>query len=260
MDLFTLFSPDSSVAALGAANKGQLLAELARRASSATGTPTLDIQDGLLARVGPWCPFNFPHFGMLVLSYAGIALPSAKDCWQINGQYQRCPMAHLAIPLPPTFVAWLWPYLVTFAGRTRSTVAALAVGAVLAVGPRTVANLLRTLGLADDPGFATFHRVLNRNRWSGRKLARTLLNALVSAFVPNGPIVIGVDHTLENRRGTHVRPVGHCFDSVRSSTERTVTSRGLRWMNAMLPVEGSVCRPHLGTSGTERAGAEPRLV
>lgn len=95
-------------------------------------------------------------------------------------------MAHIAVPLPPTFVAWLWPNLVAFSGRTRSTVAALAVGAVLAVGPRTVANLLRTLGLADAPGFAAFHRVLNRNRWSGLRLARTLLNALVSAFVPDG--------------------------------------------------------------------------
>lgn len=53
MDLFTLFPSDRSVAFLGAANKGQLLAELARRASSATGIPTLDIQDGLLVREGP---------------------------------------------------------------------------------------------------------------------------------------------------------------------------------------------------------------
>ncbi|CAO3435613.1 IS701 family transposase [Azospirillum doebereinerae] len=146
-------------------------------------------------------------------------------------------MPRPAVSLPQTFVAWLWPYLDAFSGRTRSTVAALAVGAVLAVGPRTVANLLRALGLADDPGFAAFHRVLNRNRWSGLKLARTLLNALVNAFVPDGPIVIGVDHTLERRREVRVRPASHCFDSVRSSTEQTVTSRGLRWMTAMLLVE-----------------------
>lgn len=146
-------------------------------------------------------------------------------------------MALPPVSLPQTFVAWLWPYLDAFSGRTRSTVAALTVGAVLAVGPRTVANLLRTLGLADDPGFASFHRVLNRNRWSGLKLARTLLNALVSAFVPDSPIVIGIDHTLERRRGAHVRPASHCFDSVQSSTEQTVTSRGLRWMTAMLLVK-----------------------
>jgi hypothetical protein len=113
-------------------------------------------------------------------------------------------------------------------------VAALAAGAVLAVGPRTVANLLRTLGLADNPGFAAFHRVLNRNRWSGLTLTRTPLNAVVSAFVSDGAIVIGVDHTLDRRRGAHVRPASYCSESVRSLREQPVTSRGLRWMTAML--------------------------
>lgn len=169
---------------------------------------------------------------MLVLSYAGIAIPSAKGCWQIDvRRHLRCPMAHPTISLPQTFVVWLWPYPDAFSRHTRSTVAALAVGSL------TVANLLRTLGLADDPGFAAFHRVLNRNRWSGLKLARVMLNALVSTFVPNGPIIVGIDHTLERHRGVHVRPASHCFDSVRTSTEQTVTSRGLRWMTAMLLVE-----------------------
>jgi hypothetical protein len=146
-------------------------------------------------------------------------------------------MAHPALVLPRTFVDWLWPYLAVFSGRTRFTVAALAVGAVLAVGPRTVTNILRTLGLADEPGFATFHRVLNRNVWSGLALARILLRALVAAFVPDGPIIIGVDHTLERRRGPCIRPASHYYDAVRSSKEQTVTTRGLRWLSAMLLVE-----------------------
>ena len=98
-------------------------------------------------------------------------------------------MARPVVALPHGFVAWLWPYLEAFSGRTRATVAALAVGAVLAVGPRTVTNVLRTLGLADEPGFAAFHRVLNRNAWSGLGLAGTLARALVAAFVPDGPSV-----------------------------------------------------------------------
>ncbi|MCM8738564.1 transposase [Azospirillum sp. A1-3] len=136
-----------------------------------------------------------------------------------------------------SFVAWLRPYLKAVSGRTRATVAALAVGAVLTVGPRTVANALRVLGLADEPGFATFHRVLNRNAWSGLVLARTLLHALVGAFVPYGPVVIGVDHTLERRRGPCIRPASQYYDPVRSSKKRRVTSHGLRWLTAMLLVE-----------------------
>ena len=50
--------------------------------------------------------------------------------------------------LPPSFVAWLAPFLAAFSRRTRSTTAALATGALLAVGPRTVTNCLRALGWA----------------------------------------------------------------------------------------------------------------
>jgi hypothetical protein len=141
------------------------------------------------------------------------------------------------IVLPKSFVAWLWPYLEAFSGRTRATVAALAVGAVLAVGPRTVTNVLRTLGLADEPGFAAFHRVLNRNAWSGLVLARTLARALIAALVPDGPIIVGIDHTLERRRGPCIGPASQYRDAARSSTEQTVTTRGLRWLTAMLLVE-----------------------
>ncbi len=93
--------------------------------------------------------------------------------------------------LSPSFLAWLAPYLAAFSRRTRPTVEALAVGALLAVGPRTVTNCLRALGLTEHPSFTAFHRVLNRNAWSGLTLARTLLRAVVAAFVPSGPIVIG---------------------------------------------------------------------
>ncbi len=75
--------------------------------------------------------------------------------------------------LSPSFLTWLAPYLAVFSRRTRPNVAALTVGALLAVGPRTVTNCLRALGLAEHPGFTAFHRVLNRNAWSGLALART---------------------------------------------------------------------------------------
>ena len=57
----------------------------------------------------------------------------------------------------------LRPFLAAFSRRTRPITAALAIGAVLAVGLRILTNCLRTLGLAEQPEFAAFHRVLNRN-------------------------------------------------------------------------------------------------
>jgi hypothetical protein len=146
-------------------------------------------------------------------------------------------MVRPELRFPPGFVTWLTPFLAAFSRRTRPTVTALAVGALLAVGPRTVAACLRVIGLAEHPGFAAFHRVLNRNAWSGLALARILLRLVVAAFVPAGPIVIGVDHTLERRRGRHIGPAGHFYDAGRSSPAWQATSRGLRWLSAMVLVE-----------------------
>ena len=79
---------------------------------------------------------------------------------------------------------------------------------MLAAGPRTVTSCLRVLGLAKHPGFATLHRILNRNTWSGLALARVLVRMVVTVLVPSGPVIIGVDHTLERRRGPHIGPAG----------------------------------------------------
>jgi DDE superfamily endonuclease len=139
--------------------------------------------------------------------------------------------------LPPSLLAWLAPYLAAFSRRTRPTVAALATGALLTVGPRTVTNCLRALGLAEHPGFAAFHRVLNRNAWSGLALARALLRMTVAAFAPTGPIIIGVDHTLERRRGPRIGPAGRFYDASLRADMPKPTTRGLRWLSAMVLVE-----------------------
>ena len=139
--------------------------------------------------------------------------------------------------LPPRFVTWLAPFLAAFSRRTRSTTAALATGAVLAVGPRTVTNCLRALGLAEHPSFTAFHRVLNRNTWSGLALARTVLHMVVATFVPSGPVIIGVDHTLERRRGPRIGPAGRFYDASLRADMPNPTSRGLRWLSAMVLVE-----------------------
>jgi hypothetical protein len=151
-------------------------------------------------------------------------------------------MVRPALHLPHAFVAWLAPFLAVFCQRSRGTAAALAVGALLAIGPRTVSNCLRALGLAEHPSFTAFHRVLNRNIWSGLALGRTLLRQLLAAFVPNQAIVIGIDHTLERRSGRRIAPASHYHDAVRSSAKRKVISRGLRWISAMLLVEVPLAR------------------
>jgi DDE superfamily endonuclease len=107
-------------------------------------------------------------------------------------------------------------------------------GALLAPGRRTVASALRAAGLAQAPGFAGYHRVLSHARWSGLAVSARLLALLVAAFVPDGPVVLALDDTLERRWGRRIRARGIYRDPVRSSHGHFVKASGLRWLSLML--------------------------
>ena len=62
------------------------------------------------------------------------------------------------------------------------------------------------MGLGQIEHFQRYHRVLNRAVWSGREASRVLLGLLVKTFVADGPLVIGVDETLERRWGKRSQP------------------------------------------------------
>jgi hypothetical protein len=89
---------------------------------------------------------------------------------------------------PSTTERLLAPFRRLFTRPTFEHLGGLAAGALLASGPRTVAAGLRALGRGDDPGFSSFHRVLNAARWSALAAARALLLLLVAAFAPGGPV------------------------------------------------------------------------
>jgi hypothetical protein len=77
--------------------------------------------------------------------------------------------------------------------------------------------------------------VLNRATWSSRELSRLLLGLLVHLFVPgNEPVLIGIDETIERRRGPKIAARGVYRDPVRSSKEFFVKTHGLRWISLML--------------------------
>jgi DDE superfamily endonuclease len=94
---------------------------------------------------------------------------------------------------------------------------ALLCGVLLAPANQTLTAALRALGLADEPGFQNYHRVLNRARWSARQAAHHLLKLLVEAFVPAGPVIIGLDDTVERRRGRKLTARAIYYDAARSS-------------------------------------------
>jgi DDE superfamily endonuclease len=115
----------------------------------------------------------------------------------------------------------------------------LLVGAILAIGKRTVSSCLRVMGLAHDTGFQNYHRVLNRARWSALAASRILLRLLIAAFAPTGELVCGLDDTIERRRGQQIKAKGIYRDPVRSSHSHFVKASGLRWLCCMLLVEVS---------------------
>ncbi len=134
-------------------------------------------------------------------------------------------MLHLLEPFVPLFSRRVWPYVQT-----------LLAGAILAPGKRTVSAALRVMGLGQTEQFQRYHRVLNRAVWSGTEASRVLLRLLVRTFVPSGPLVIGVDETLERRWGKKIAAKGVYRDPVRSTHDRFIKASGLRWVCLMLLV------------------------
>jgi hypothetical protein len=145
-------------------------------------------------------------------------------------------------PAAPAILAqWLAPFETLFTRPTWQNLLVLLAGTLLAPGRRTVTSALRILDLREMTGFTNFHRVLNRSRWPTRAAAQRLLHLLLGTFVADGPVVIGIDETIERRWGRKIKARGIYRDPVRSSRGHFVKTSGLRWISVMLlaPIPGA---------------------
>ena len=138
--------------------------------------------------------------------------------------------------LPARFAAVILCFAPLFQQRSWRHAQVLLIGAILVPGQRTVTSILRISGLCQERRFVNYHRVLNRAVWSGRASARVLLGLLLDAFVPTGPVLLGLDDSIERRRGKRISAKGIYRDPVRSSKGHFVKASGLRWLCLMLPV------------------------
>ena len=136
--------------------------------------------------------------------------------------------------LPAEYTTILTTFARLFSKRVWQHVQILVLGTVLAPGQRTVTAILRIMGLSGEKHFQNFHRVLNRAIWSSREASRLLLELLVAAFAFRGPVVLGLDDTIERRRGAKIAAKGIYRDPVRSSHSHFVKASGLRWLSLML--------------------------
>ena len=138
------------------------------------------------------------------------------------------------LTLPDVIVSILIPFATLFRNPTWRKAQVLLFGAILTPGQRTVAAALRVMGRSDHLDYARYHEVLNQAVWSPRAAARILLMLLLQHLDQgDGPLVFGIDETLERRRGPKIKARGVYRDAVRSSRQQLVKASGLRWISLM---------------------------
>ena len=133
--------------------------------------------------------------------------------------------------LDPAVATLLQPFAVAFTRPTFAHACVLLTGSILAPHRRTVAAALRAGGQRDDPHFTTYHRVLNRARWSPLRLSRLLLGLIAATLLAlQAPLVLLIDSTLVRRTGRRLVWKGRYHDAVRSRPAHTITSEGIHWL------------------------------
>ena len=101
------------------------------------------------------------------------------------------------LDLPTRFAGIILAFAPLFVHRSWRHAQLLLIGAILTPGRRTVASVLRIIGRAQERRFVNAHRILNRAAWCPRSGSRILLGLLVDAFAQRGPVVLGLDDTID---------------------------------------------------------------
>ena len=132
--------------------------------------------------------------------------------------------------LPPEARPLALALLPVFTNPTYHRFLTLAAAAILTTGRRTVANLLRTVGDLAPGHPASYRRVLPAAEWSGLELGCALARFLLDHLVPDGPVDLVGDDTVDGHPGPTVYGKGRHRDAVRSSHAFTAWRYGHRWV------------------------------
>jgi hypothetical protein len=132
--------------------------------------------------------------------------------------------------LPNEATAVLAALLPEFTRPTALRFTTLLAAALLTTGCHTVANLLRTLRHLAPGHPSAYRRVLSRAPWSGLALGCALARLLLDAFVPDGPVVLVGDDTVDGHPGRKVYGKARHRDPVRSTHTHTAWRYGHKWV------------------------------
>jgi hypothetical protein len=124
----------------------------------------------------------------------------------------------------------LWSFAPIFYDPTYQRFLVLLIAAILTTGRRTVSNLLRTAAELAPGHPSSYHRVLSKRRWSTLQLARILARLILEHWVPDGPVYLAGDDTVDEHRGAKVYGKGCHRDPVRSTHSYTAYRWGHKWV------------------------------
>jgi hypothetical protein len=132
--------------------------------------------------------------------------------------------------LPPEAGPLLAAFAPLFTHPTYHRFVTLTVAALLTPGRRTVANLVRTVGRLAPGHRTTYQRVLSAARWSGVELGCALAAFLLRHLVPDGPVTLVGDDTVDGHKGERVYGKARHRDPVRSTHAYTAWRYGHKWV------------------------------
>ena len=155
---------------------------------------------------------------------------SRRQLKRIYGQFPQ-PVHTVFEPLAPALTRPTYRRLVL-----------LALAAILTVGGRNIANLLRSLGALAPGHSSSYHRVLSHRRWSSRRLARRYIAAVLARFAPHGLVELAGDDTVTEHPGDTVYGKGCHRDPVRSTHSFTAYRWGHKWVVLVVLVRFPFCR------------------
>jgi len=117
-----------------------------------------------------------------------------------------------------------------FTRPTYQRFVVLLFAAILTTGRRTINNLLRTVQTRAPGHFSSYHRVWSKRRWSSWRLAQALAGFILRHWVPEGPVRLCGDDTVDEHRGKKVYGKACHRDAVRSTHSFTAYRWGHKWV------------------------------
>lgn len=142
----------------------------------------------------------------------------------------RRQLQHLHDQLPPPARRLCDTLGHAFRKATTLRFTLLLAAALLTIGRHTIANLLPTLGPLVPGDTASYRRLLSTRRWSSWRLAKLLAAWVLEPLLPDGPILLAGDDTVDEHTGKKVCGKGRHRHPARSTHSYTAFRWGHKWL------------------------------